>query len=215
MVSYYYNMITERQKQLLSIIYNYIKDFSYPPTFEEMREKLSVASNQAVIDLLSKLEKSKVIKRENSSARSIAILPLGYEILGKTMVRIAGASYASSFLESFQSTDFKWIEIATSMLPNEAIKQSNDVFVIQVHGDSMINAGIDDGDMLLVKKAKEFKSGDIVLASNNDGTTVKRFIADGGKRYLKPENSAYSNIPIIPGEVRFEGKIVLNLNKIS
>jgi repressor LexA len=98
---------------------------------------------------------------------------------------------------------------------NEKITKSSDnVFAIQVHGDSMINAGIDDGDMLLVKKTGEFKSGDIVVARSDDGTTVKRFIADGGKRYLKPENPNYENIPIIPEEINFEGKVILNLSKV-
>ena len=77
----------------------------------------------------------------------------------------------------------------------------------------MINAGINDGDTLLVKKSKEFKSGDIVVARNDDGTTVKRFISEGGKRYLKPENPAYKNISIIPGEIHFDGKVILNLSK--
>ena len=105
--------------------------------------------------------------------------------------------------------------MAKGILENEKITMSrDDVFIIQIQGDSMINAGIDDGDMLLIKKSGEFKSGDIVVAISDDGTTVKRFIADGGKRYLKPENPNYENIPIIPGEINFEGKVILNLSKV-
>src|SRR3989338_10244897 len=75
--------ITKRQKDLLAIIYDYIKSTGYPPTFEEMRHRLKVISNQSVIDLLNKLEEKRLIKRNESVARGIAILPLGYETLGK------------------------------------------------------------------------------------------------------------------------------------
>ena len=208
------SLITKRQKELLQIIYDFIKNTGFPPTFEEMREKLKVSSNQSIIDLLEKLEKEGTIKRNEGSARSININPLGFKILGKQIFPIVGTSAAGSFMESFTDVDFKWMEIPSSIIPNEKIKQSDEVFIIQVSGDSMINAGINNQDMLLIRKAKEFKSGDIVVARNNDGTTVKRFIVDGGKRYLKPENPTYQNIPIIPGEVFFEGKVILNLSRV-
>jgi len=206
--------ITKRQKEFLQIIYDFIKDTGFPPSFEEMREKLKVSSNQSVVDLLEKLEQGGAIKRNEGSARSININPLGFEILGKQIFPVVGTSAAGAFMESFTDIDFKWMEIPSSIIPNEKIKQSDEVFIIKVSGDSMINAGISNEDMLLVRKAKEFKSGDIVVARNSDGTTVKRFIVDGGKRYLKPENPAYQNIPIIPDEIFFEGKVILNLSRV-
>ena len=74
-------LITKRQKELLAIVYEYIKNTGYPPTLEEMREKLNVSSNQSAIDLLNKLKNGGYIKRDEG-ARSMAIMPLGYEILG-------------------------------------------------------------------------------------------------------------------------------------
>jgi len=208
------SLMTKRQKEFLQIIYDFIKATGFPPTFEEMREKLKVSSNQSIIDLLEKLEQGGAIKRNEGSARSININPLGFKILGKQIFPVVGMSAAGAFMESFTDVDFKWMEIPTSIVPNEKIKQSDEVFIIKVSGDSMINAGINNEDMLLVRKAKEFKSGDIVVARNNDGTTVKRFIVDGGKRYLKPENPAYQNITIIPDEIFFEGKVILNLSRV-
>ncbi len=206
--------ITIRQKELLQIIYDFIKDTGFPPSFENMRENLGVSSNQSILDLLLKLEEKKVIKRNEGSARSIVLLPFGYKILGKNeLVMNAGFSAAGSFLESFADVDFKWQEMPSGVFSDEKVKQSGEVFIIQVIGDSMINAGIQNSDTLLVSKAKEFKSGDIVVARHNDGTTVKRFIAEGGKRYLKPENPLYKNIPIIPGEIFFEGKVIMNLSR--
>ena len=144
-------------------------------------------------------------------------MPLGYKILNKDqLVPVAGETAAGPFIETLEETSFNWVSLPGQIVKDEKINQSKEeLFVVKVLGDSMINVGIDNGDMLLVKKAKEFKSGDIVLARTDAGTTVKRFIAEGGKRYLKPENPNYKNIIIIPGEVSFEGKIILNLSKVK
>lgn len=209
-------IITTRQKELLKIIYQYIKDFGYPPSFEEMREGLDVSSNQSVIDLLQKLEEKRLIKRDEGSARGLGITTLGFKLLGKNkLLPVLGTTSAGVFIESFEDVHFNWVDIPKNMLNDERLQKSQEVFIVKVTGDSMVNAFIDDGDLLLVNKSKEFKSGDIVVARNKNGTTVKRFIAEGGKRYLKPENPAYSNIVIIPGEVTFEGKVIINLSKIK
>ena len=207
------NSITKRQKELLGFIYKHIEDAGYPPTFEEMKEKLNVSSNQSIIDFLTKLEERKLIKREEGQARGMKILSAGFQALGMNHgVPFAGTSSAGPYTESYNDIFDKWVPLPNDKTQKDSIMQlEDDVFVIQVRGDSMINAGINDGDMLLIKKSKEFKSGDIVVARSDDGTTVKRFIAEGGKRYLKPENPAYENIPIIPGEIRFEGKVIFNL----
>lgn len=208
--------LTKRQKELLTIIYEYIKETGFPPSFEDMRERLGVSSNQSILDFLKKLESGGFISKIESAARGIKILPLGLKILGKEMlVPIVGFAAAGPYIESFTDMHFKWTELPSGIIPNEKLKQSDDVFIVQVSGDSMINAGIDSGDMLLIKKSKEFKSGDIVVARSDEGTTVKKFIAEGGKRYLKPENPAYENMPIIPGEIHFEGKVILNLSKVK
>lgn len=162
------------------------------------------------------LEKKECIKREGGQARGIQILPLGYKEIEKDpLVKMAGYSAAGPYIQSFAEA-FTFLPIATKVLENEKINQAKDeVFVIQVIGDSMINAGIDDGDSLLIKQSKEYKSGDIVLAETDNGATVKRFIAEGGKRYLQPENPKYERMVVITGEVKFNGKVILNLSKIN
>jgi len=209
--------LTIKQKKVLELIYNFLKDSGFPPTLADLKAELDVSSNQSILNFLETLEKKQCIKREEGQARSIKILPLGLKIIEKDqLVPIAGTSAAGSYIESFVDIFTSWQPISNQILQNEKIDISRDkVFVIQISGDSMINAGINDGDMLLVKEAKEFISGDIVVARTSDGTTVKRFIADGGKRYLKPENPNYENIPIIPGEITFDGKVILNLSKVN
>ena len=208
--------LTLKQKKVLELIYNSLENSGFPPTLAELKEKLDVASNQSILNFLETLERKEYIKREEGQARGIKILPLGYREIGKNpLIKMAGISAGGSYIESF-SNAFTFFPISEKVLENEKINESKDrVFVIQVAGDSMINAGIDDGDSLLIKESKEYKSGDIVIARTDAGTTVKRFIADGGKRYLQPENPAYEKMIIIPGEVQFQGKVILNLSKIK
>jgi repressor LexA len=208
--------LTQKQKKALESIYDSIHSSGFPPTLADLKEELGVSSNQSVLNFLEILEKKECIKREGGQARGIQILPLGYKEIEKDpLVKMAGYSAAGPYIQSF-SEAFTFLPIATKVLENEKINQAKDeVFVIQVIGDSMINAGIDDGDSLLIKQSKEYKSGDIVLAETDNGATVKRFIAEGGKRYLQPENPNYERMVVIPGEVKFNGKVILNLSKIK
>lgn len=209
--------ITEKQKNVLNEIYESIKETGFPPTLADLKELLDLASNQAVLNYLNSLERKGLIKREEGQARSIKILPLGFKEISKPqMAPFVGISAAGPYIESFADAFTSWIPLSDKILQNEKINKAQDeVFIIQVSGDSMINIDINDGDMLLVKNSKEFKSGDVVIARTDEGTTVKRFIVEGGKRYLQPENPAYEKMVIIPGEVKFEGKVILNLSKVK
>src|SRR3989344_5455800 len=181
--------ITKRQKELLEIIYHYIKDIGYPPTFEEMRERLGVSSNQSVIDLIEKLKIAGLVSRKEAGARNLAILPLGYEALGSPpLVAFLGVTSAGAPIET-EEIQGEW-----QTLPGDVSRLKDEVFLLKISGDSMINAGIDDGDIVLVKNHREFISGDIVLADGHDGSTIKRFISEDKPPYvyLKPENPKYT-----------------------
>lgn len=196
--------ITSRQKELLLIIYQYIKDTGYPPTFAEMKDRLGVASNQSVIDLLMKLEKQRIIKKNESAARGIAILPMGYEILGKPpLVAFLGFTSAGSPMETIEISG-EWESVGS-----DTAKLKDEVYLLKISGDSMINTSIENGDVVLVQKQKEFVSGDIVLAQIGSESTVKRFISQDKAPYvyLKPENPNYQNI-LFKDDTRLEGKVI-------
>ncbi|HCX27979.1 MAG TPA: repressor LexA [Candidatus Portnoybacteria bacterium] len=212
--------VTEKQKNILEAIYNSMNSFGMPPTLAELRQYIGVQSNQVILDILEVLEKKGLIKREagkiKRKTRKITILPLGFQILEKEQkIPLLGVSSAGPFIESLD-TSINWFSLPSTSLENKKVMQSKEeFFAIQVQGDSMINAGINDGDRLLVKKTNEFRSGDIVVARCDDGTTVKRFIAESdGRAYLRPENPAYDNMPIYE-EMIFEGKVILNLSQIK
>lgn len=196
--------ITKRQKEMLSVVYSYIKDTGYPPTFEEMREGLGVSSNQSVVDLLNKLEEKSFIKRNESAARGIVILPIGYELLDKPpLVAFLGVTSAGAPIEPIEISG-EWQQVSP-----EAALLREEIFLLKIHGDSMINAGIDDGDVVLVKSEKEFVSGHIVLADIDGEKTIKRFISDDQPPfvYLKPENPKYTVIPATD-KMRLVGRVI-------
>lgn len=198
--------VTKRQKQLLEIIYNSIKNNGYSPTFEEMRENLGVSSNQSVIDHLQKLIESKLVKKGGSFARSLVILPLGYKILGQPhLAAFRGFAAAGAPIEAVEIPG-EWKSLPSKL---EKIEKLEDVFLLKISGDSMINAGIDDGDIVLVKEQEEFVSKDIVLADISGEVTVKRFMSEDKPPYvyLKPENPNYSNI-LFTDETSLKGKII-------
>lgn len=197
---------TPRQKQLLSVIYGFVRDTGYPPTFEEMRENLGVASNQSIIDLLHKLKKANLIKK-GEGARSIAIRQLGYELLGcPALAPVLGVTTAGAPAEAVEISG-QWREIPSRTERLERLEE--DIFMLRVFGDSMINAGIDDGDVVLVQSKKEFVTREIVLANVDGESTIKRFISEDRPPYvyLKPENPKYDNI-LFTDTVELKGKVM-------
>ncbi|KPJ55670.1 hypothetical protein AMJ49_06605 [Parcubacteria bacterium DG_74_2] len=199
--------ITERQKEVLQIIYDSIKDFGFPPSFSELKERLNISSNQSLLDFLLALERKNLIIREEGSARGIKILKKGYKVINaRPLAPIVGITSAGSFIEAIEDVD-AWVPLSKE---TEII--SDDVIVTRVIGDSMIKAGIEDGDLLLFKKTQQFFSGDIVLTETPDGTTVKRFISEDKPPYvyLKPENPKYDIIPFTD-EMRIIGKMIKKL----
>jgi repressor LexA len=165
---------------------------------------LGVVSNQSIIDLLVKLEKQKFLRRNESSARSLTILPLGNKILGKpALIPFLGNTTAGAPMEALEIAG-EWKQISP-----EIKEFKNDIFLLKVFGDSMINAGIESEDVVLVKEQKEFVSGDIVLANTDTGSTIKRFISEDKPPYvyLKPENPKYQNI-LFDENVIIKGKVI-------
>lgn len=196
--------VTTRQKELLSVIYEFIKNTGFPPTIAEMRENLGVSSNQSILDLLEKLSLKGFIKRNEGNARNITILPIGYKELGEpSLTPFLGVTSAGTSIEAIEISG-EWREMS-----DEVSQLQSDIFMLRISGDSMINAGIDNGDIVLVQTKKEFVSGEVVLAEKDGETTVKRFISEDKPPYvyLKPENPNYQNI-LFTDTTELKGKVI-------
>ena len=110
--------VTARQKELLTIIYEYIKSTGYPPTYGEMRERLGVSSNQSVIDLIEKLRSASLLRKSETAARGLTILPRGYELLGAPpLVGFLGMTSAGAPIQSIEISDYLFQSIFALPLP--------------------------------------------------------------------------------------------------
>lgn len=195
--------LTVRQKQTLMLIYKSIKYSGYPPTLSELKDSLNVVSNQAVLDLLKILEKKKYIRKEEGAARGIQLTQKGYDTLNvSTYAPMVGITAAGPFMDTLEQYG-EWREIS-----NELAKLSDKIAIFKVKGDSMIGAGINGGDIVVIQYGvNEFKNGDIVLARNDEGVTIKRFVNVKGKIHLAPENPKYAKISFTP-DLRLIGKLI-------
>lgn len=195
-------MITKRQKELLDFIKTAVQNRGLPPSVSEMARGLKVKSKNAVAKLLRGLEGHKLIKRDGT-ARGIEVFDeFGNEIqAGAVAVPVLGSVPAGGPLLVEQNIE-EWVN-----LPQSLTRGRKDVFLLQVRGDSMQGAGILEGDLVIVKPAREVRNGNIVVALLHDEATVKRFIEIEGRQYLKPENPKYQNI-YPEDEWTVQGKVV-------
>jgi repressor LexA len=196
------NEITNRQKQLLQFIIKQIREYNLPPSISEMAAYLEVKSKNAVAKLLDSLENQGFIKT-TGKARGIQVLNSLGESLEQGFVRLpilGNIQAGSPHLAEEHVED--WIN-----LPQTLIKNRRDVFLLRVRGNSMINAGIFEGDLVIVRPTKEVRNNDIVVALLHDEATVKRFVQIKNRAYLKAENPEYKNI-YPKEEWMIQGKVV-------
>ncbi len=194
--------LSEKQTKLLKFIISEIREHSLPPSVSEMAIFLKVKSKNAVSKMLKQLEDKDYISI-SGKARGIKILDAIGESVQKGMLQVPILGNIQAGLPTLAEENIEdWIN-----LPQTLVKNRQDVFLLRVRGDSMKNAGILEGDLVIVKPAKDIKNNDIVVALLHDEATVKRFIKIQNRAYLKPENENYKNI-YPQGEWTVQGKVV-------
>jgi repressor LexA len=194
--------ITKRQKQLLQFIIKQIREHNLPPSISEMATYLKVRSKNAVAKLSASLEQSGHIKTDGR-ARGVTVLDTLGEALEKNLIRVPLLGFIQAGSPHLAEEQIEeWIN-----LPQTMVKGRRDVFLLRVRGDSMKNAGIFEGDLVIVKPVKEAKNRDIVVALLHDEATVKRLIYVKNRAYLKAENPDFENI-YPQTEWTIQGKVV-------
>lgn len=196
--------LTEKQKNVLRLIAQKVKDVGYPPTLQELADELGVSSKNAVLKHLTALEKKGYIgKREGGAARGIRILEsLGFlDSPEDKSVPLVGSVAAGSPLLAEENVE-RYLTVPRYLLPSKG-----EYFGLRVQGDSMVEAGIYQDDLVIVRATKRANNGDIVVALIGNETTVKRFVIKGSQKYLKPENPKYSDI-YPQEEWSVQGKVV-------
>lgn len=184
--------ITKRQEDVLDYIKKYIVEHGYPPATREIGAALGLSSPATVHTHLKRLEDAGYIKKTNSKFRTIEILVDNeYEQKNDDLVKVPllGKITCGSPIEAIETPD-EWFTLPASLIPAKET-----VFTLRASGESMINKGIYDGDVVIVQKQKVARNGDIVVAMTMDNeVTLKTFYKENDHIRLQPENDTMEPI---------------------
>lgn len=202
--------LTRRQEEILTYIKEYIVSSGYPPTIREICKAVGVSSPATVHAHLANLESKGFIKKEDTKNRAIEVL-VKNEFASKddlvVEVPLLGKITAGSPIEAIEQPDEYF------SLPSYLIPKNKDVFTLNVSGCSMINAGILDGDIVIVERQNSARNGEIVVAMTDENeVTLKTFYKEDNHFRLQPENNTME--PIILDSVTILGKAIGLYRKI-
>lgn len=237
-------MLTRKQFELLRFIHERLTEAGVPPSFDEMKDALDLRSKSGIHRLITALEERGFIRRLPNRARAIEVIKLPDSVghgmsggrarkftpsviegdLGRVRpvsseddtatpgrpitIPVMGRIAAGTPIEAIQSRSH------TISMPPDMLTASGDHFALEVRGDSMIEAGILDGDMAVIRKTESADTGDIVVALIDDEeATLKRFRRRGASIALEPANTAYEVRILPPNRVRIQGKLVSILRR--
>ena len=195
-----YGKISSKQREILEYIKQEILNKGYPPAVREICEAVHLKSTSSVHSHLETLEKNGYIRRDPTKPRALEISDDNFNLTRREVVNvpIIGQVAAGQPLLAVENIE-NYFPIPTEFMPNA------ETFMLKVKGDSMINAGIFNGDKILVQKQSDAQNGDIVVALVDDSATVKTFYKEDGHFRLQPENDTMD--PIIVNECSILGKV--------
>jgi repressor LexA len=199
--------LTKRQQEIFEFVKRYVSDHGYPPTVRDIGKAIGLTSSSTVHAHLANLEKLGVLKRDPTKPRALevlvdkakgAVLPSGLPLVGQ--VAAGSPVLAEENIEEYLQ------------VPGIAGGEEGE-FILEVKGDSMVKAGILEGDHVIVRKQETAKNGEIVVALVGEEATVKRFFREKDHVRLQPENDALE--PILTREVELLGRVVGVCRRVS
>jgi repressor LexA len=203
-------MLTGRQQEIWQFLIEYVGAHGYPPTVREIGEKVGLASPSTVHAHLANLERAGYLRRDPTKPRALELLrdrPPASDGAGETEVHklpLLGQIAAGAPLLAEENVD-EYLAVP------EPLARGGEEFLLRIRGDSMIDAGILDGDIVVVRRSQDARNGEIVAALVGDDesaneATVKRFFREGTRIRLQPENAALE--PIYAPYVQVLGTVV-------
>lgn len=221
-------MLTAKQKELLLYIHERIKESGVSPSFDEMKEALDLASKSGIHRLITALEERGFLRRLPHRARALEVLKLPDSAAPAAPPKGRGA-FRPSVVSEGRNGGIPILGQIAAGVPIEALQHevgrvsapddllgSGDHFALEVKGDSMIQAGILDGDVVIIRRSETADSGDIVVALiDGEEATLKRLRKRGNSIALEAANPAYETRIFGPDRVRIQGKLVAMIRRYS
>lgn len=193
--------ISVKQQEILEYIKSEILEKGYPPSVREICDAVHLKSTSSVHSHLETLERNGFIRRDPTKPRAIEIMDDVFNLVRREVVNVplVGTVAAGQPLLAEENIE-SYFPIPVEMLPNK------ETFMLRVKGESMINAGIFDGDRVIIQQQSHAENGEIVVALIDDSATVKRFFKEDGRYRLQPENDTMD--PIYADKVEILGKVI-------
>ncbi len=195
-----YGKISSKQQEILDYIKSEILNRGYPPAVREICEAVHLKSTSSVHSHLETLEKNGYIRRDPTKPRAIEICDDTFQMVRTEMVSIPVIGQVAAGIPILAEENIEsYFPIPSELVP------SGDSFILNVKGDSMVNAGILNGDKIFVNSCNSAENGDMVVALVEDSATVKTFYKENGYIRLQPENDSME--PIIVNDCQILGKV--------
>lgn len=197
-----YGKISPKQAEILEYIKNEIINRGFPPTVRDICDAVNLKSTSSVHSHLETLERNGYIRRDPTKPRAIEIVDDNFNLARRELVNVpvVGRVAAGEPILAVENVE-NYFPIPAEFMPN------SQTFMLNVKGESMVNAGILDGDQILVQQQSTAENGEIVVALIDDNATVKTFYKEDDYYRLQPENDAMEPI-IVKGELQILGKVI-------
>lgn len=188
-----------KEEELLNFIRNHQEEFGYPPTVREMCRAIKVSSTSTISYYLNKLENNGLIKKSPNKNRALEIVGETINFSDYVKIPMVGKITAGEPILAVENTE-------EYFLASPSLFRGDGLFILTVSGESMINAGIFDGDKIVIRQQSSAENGEIVAALIDGMATVKRFYKEDDRYRLQPENDAMG--PIYTDHVEILGKVI-------
>ena len=207
------DVLSNRQRDILTYIEDCVQDNGYPPAIRQIQDKLSISSTSVVAYNLKALETKGLLKRQGKVSRGITIAQMtpvrvnGREGVQVPLLGVITAGQPLPDPEDTSAEEAELIEVPAEVAPAEKLK---DVYALRVRGQSMIDALIDDGDIVLLRYQETAENGQMVAARirEDNSVTLKKFYREGNRVRLQPANSTMDPIYVDSANVQIQGRVV-------
>ena len=190
---------TKRQLEVLSFITEYLDDHAYPPTIRELADHFSISVKGAQ-DHVTALKKKGLLKQGDKKSRTMELVKTRYEDRDFLEIPVLGTVAAGRPILAEENKD------GYIKLPRSMVRRNRDYFALRVRGDSMIGAGIMEGDLAIIEHQDMVQNGEIAVVMLEDAVTLKTFFREPDRVRLQPENPAYAPI-ICTEDTRVLGRL--------
>ncbi len=210
--------LSQRQERILQFIGDFVDEHGFPPTVRDIQQACDISSTSVVDYNLNILQREGRIRRSPEISRGIEVLSGARRSNGSIVVPLLGYIAAGQPLPVLSSEGWTPSDSTDTLeLPANMLKGNGDVYALRVRGTSMIDAFIDDGDVVVIRPVTTVRNGDMVVAwlKKDKEATLKKLFHEGHRVRLQPANSQMQPIYVAPSDLEVQGKVVLVVRNLS